>query len=120
MEKMMRILIADDEKPIRILLTRALKGPNLEIDHAENGIKALQLVNDRNYDLIITDYQMPGMNGFELTRWIKTNYPSIPIIIITGYGPTEVLMNSGAQICLPKPFKLLELRKLVKNLLEQI
>jgi CheY-like chemotaxis protein len=114
-----RILIADDEKVLRMLMAEALKSYDYEIDVVKNGIEAISYIEKRSYDLIITDYMMPEMDGLELTRRIKAKYPSIPILVITGNGPVQDLLKSGATACIMKPFNIFELQNTVKNILKK-
>jgi len=114
-----RILIADDEKAVRILMDRALKNHDYEIDVVENGVEAITHINKKSYDLVITDYMMPKMDGLELTRRIRSEYPSIPILIVTGDGPVDELLKSGATACIAKPFNIFELQNMVKIILNK-
>ncbi len=115
--KKRRILVADDERHLRKLLAEVLRLLNYDVDTVEDGLGALEEIHKRSYDLIITDYMMPGMNGLELTKKIKARYPSIPVLVITGNGPVATLLKSGASKCLRKPFDLFELKKTVNSLL---
>ena len=110
-----RILIADDEEIVRILLAEALKFYGYEIDVVENGVEAMSHIDD----LVITDYVMPKMDGLELTRRIKAKYPHIPILIITGIAPVRDFLKYGATACIMKPFKIFELHNMVKIILDQ-
>ena len=65
-----RILIADDEETIGIMLALALEFCDFEIDIVKNGEEAISKINEKSYDLLITDYMMPKMDGLELTRRI--------------------------------------------------
>ncbi len=112
-----RILIADDEKAVRTLLAEALKHHDYEIDVVENGIEAISHIDRRSYDLIITDYMMPEMDGLELTRRIRLKYPSLPIIVVSGNGPQQDLLKNGATACIMKPFNVCDLQNRVKNIL---
>lgn len=112
-----RILIADDEKAMRIMLAEALKFDDHEIDIVKNGIEAISLFNRKTYDLVITDYIMPGMDGLELTRRIKSKQPATPILIITASSPTLDLLASGAAACIKKPFELMDMRNMVRSML---
>jgi len=114
-----RILIADDEKAVRILLAEVLKPHDYKIDLVENGVEAISHIDRRSYDLIITDYMMPKMDGLELTRRIRSKYPSTPILVVTGNGPIHDLLKSGATACIMKPFNILELQNMVKIILNK-
>lgn len=114
-----RILIADDEEIVRILLAEALRSYDYEIDLVENGVEAMSHIDRRSYDLIITDYMMPKMDGLELTRRIRSKYPSTPILVVTGNGPIHDLLKSGATACIMKPFNILELQNMVKIILNK-
>ncbi len=113
-----KILLADDEEIIRSLLSEALRSDTCEIDTVENGLDAIVQMRRRSYDLIITDYRMPGMDGLELIQRIKAEYPGLPIILITGQGPAEGFRNSGATVCITKPLDIRGLIALVGELLD--
>jgi two-component system response regulator ResD len=115
--KKKKILIADDEEFIRILLTEALKIYDYQIDVAENGVEAINYITKIPYDLVITDYMMPKKDGLELTRQIRAKYLSTPILIVTGYGPVHEFLKSGATACIMKPFSIFELQNMVKIIL---
>jgi len=114
-----RILIVDDEEAVRTLLAEALKPHDYKIDVVENGVEAISHIDRRSYDLIITDYMMPKMDGLELTRRIRSKYPSTPILVVTGNGPIHDLLKSGATACIMKPFNIFELQKMVKIILNK-
>ena len=114
-----RILIADDEKHVRYLLAMLLEPYNYEIDIVKNGVEAISRIDRRPYDLIITDYRMPEMDGLELTRRIKAKYPLIPILVVTADGPVQDLLKSGVTACISKPFNVFELQNMVKTILNK-
>lgn len=114
-----RILIVDDEEAVRTLLAEVLKPHDYKIDVVENGVEAISHIDRRSYDLIITDYMMPKMDGLELTRRIRSKYPSTPILVVTGNGPIHDLLKSGATACIMKPFNILELQNMVKIILNK-
>lgn len=113
-----RILIADDEEAIRMLLAMALETYDYEIDIVENGLEAINNIYKRSYDLIITDYMMPKMDGLELTKRIRSEYPSTPILVVTGNGPEHDFLKSGATFYLEKPFSILEIQNIIKMMLK--
>ncbi|MBU4345330.1 MAG: response regulator [Proteobacteria bacterium] len=114
-----RILIADDEEAIRILLAVALKTYDYEVDVVKNGLEAINNIYKRSYDLIITDYMMPEMDGLELTKRIRSEYPSIPILIVTANGPEHDFLKSGATFYIEKPFSILEIQNIIKIMLNK-
>ncbi|NVM23112.1 MAG: response regulator [Desulfobacterales bacterium] len=117
--KKKRVLVADDAEFMRTLLPEALRIYDFDIDVVENGLEAMSHVDKKSYDLIITDYMMPGMNGLELTRRIKAKYPHTPIIVVTAIGPVLELLKCGATACIMKPFNILELQNTVKRILSE-
>jgi CheY-like chemotaxis protein len=100
-------------------MTAVLSAQGYDIDAVANGYEAIRQMNVKSYDLIITDYRMPIMDGLELTRKIKSEYPSMPVLIVTGIGPVQDLLKSGATACIMKPFGVLELKNLVQNILDK-
>lgn len=113
-----RILVVDDEELVRRLLFDVLKRLSYEVETAENGVEAIKQIAARTYDLVITDYMMPQMDGLELTRKIKTINPSVPVLIITSNGPEQELLRSGAAACIKKPFMITELKRISQNILK--
>ena len=114
-----RILIVDDEKLIRLLLAEALGSQGYEITMVKNGVEAINQIEKKLYDLIITDYMMPQMDGLELTCRIKARYPFMPILVITGKAPVQDLLKNGATACIMKPIGIYDLQCIVKTILNQ-
>jgi CheY-like chemotaxis protein len=112
-----RILIADDERAVGIMLAEALKRYDYEIDVVLNGIEAIKQISRRSYDLIITDYMMPEMDGLELTQRVRSKDPSVPIVVVTGNRPSQDLLKSGVTACIMKPFSVFEIQNEVRNIL---
>lgn len=104
----MKILVADDSKTMLRIISNTLKriGED-DIDTALDGQIALQLFNENQYDLILTDWNMPVMNGLELVQNIRKSNKDIPIIMITTEGgKTEVIkaLRAGVNNYIVKPF----------------
>ncbi len=103
----MKILLADDEKTVRVTLTDALKEAGHEVVAAENGTDAAAAAERQVFDCLITDLRMPGIDGMELIRRIKPKNPEIYILVITAYASVEravEAMKEGANEFIPKPF----------------
>jgi len=119
-----RILIVEDSPTMRALLVSALEdleGP-LKITEVESGFEALRQLPRESYDLIITDINMPDINGLELVSFVKTNeaYRSIPLIIVSTEGSErdrDKGMSLGADAYLVKPFDAEDLRQITRDLL---
>ncbi len=123
---MQRILIVEDSPTMRALLVSALEdleGP-LKITEVESGFEALRQLPRESYDLIVTDINMPDINGLELVSFVKTNaaYRSIPLIIVSTEGSErdrDKGMRLGADAYLVKPFDPEELLQIALELLSR-
>jgi two-component system response regulator AtoC len=104
-----KILVVDDEALMRNFLVEALKRKGLEAIAAENGPKALNLLKEQSFDLVITDMKMPGITGMDVLKAIKEISPRTLVIVVTAFGTIEnavEAMQSGAFHYLIKPFSL--------------
>jgi len=84
--KSLRVLVVDDEAPVRALLTAALTEDGHEVEVAEQGVDGLRRFLAGKFDLVITDKAMPGMSGDQMAAAIKQVSPHLPIILLTGFG----------------------------------
>ena len=103
-----RILVVDDEKKMRHILQLMLERESLRAEQAENGKEALDILQQKRFDLIITDLKMPVMDGMSLLEEAKRIDPDLPIIVITAYGTIEnavEAMRKGAIDYITKPFE---------------
>jgi signal transduction histidine kinase len=115
-----QVLIVDDETVIGDICSRALS--SCRVSHAENGRQALHLIANNDFDLILTDVNMPDMGGLELLRTIKEQKPNQPVIVMTGYACRETILEAlkaDADDFINKPFNLLHLQTLVNKTLEK-
>ncbi len=117
-----RILIVDDEEKLVLGLQLGLEMlPNCEVAVATDARQALRLCEQRPFDLLITDYQMPGMNGIALAKHIRRLCPQAAIIMITGCGGEmvqEQTKGTSIQRILGKPVGLVDIRRAVLEALE--
>ena len=114
------ILVADDEKNIREGLREAVALDGYEVLTAADGQEALDTVTRGEVDLLITDLKMPRLSGEELLRSVTAQFPTLPVIILTGHGTIESAvqaMHDGAYDFLTKPVNLARLSLLVKRAL---
>ena len=117
-----KILIVDDEVSMREFLEIMLSKEGYKVSSSGSGKEALRMLNDTIYDLIVSDVQMPGMNGIELLRNVKEVCPDTTVIMITAYASTESgveAMKAGAYDYITKPFKVDEIKLIIKNALEK-
>jgi DNA-binding response OmpR family regulator len=115
-----RILVLDDDDDIREIYVVVLIQSGYEVDAAANGQAGWEALHARPYDLLITDNEMPGLNGLELVNKICTSGMTLPIIFASGsLSPWEVQMHASVHIAaaLPKPFTPDELVKTVQRVL---
>ncbi|MCL4491958.1 MAG: response regulator [Nitrospirae bacterium] len=111
-----KVLIAEDDKTVRELLYDFLKLSGFKTYCADNGISALKLARKMHFDIIISDYYMPGMDGIELVKNIRTYFPDTLIIGISGNCSKGDFLRAGASAFLPKPFRLQELISLFEKI----
>ena len=117
-----KILIAEDEDITLKHLVAVLKSEGYEASGTQNGQDALRMIEGEYFDLLITDIKMPGMSGLELLSIVKSKYPEIEVIIITGFGTIGSAVEAikkGAIDYITKPFDLDELIIRVKKIYEQ-
>jgi CheY-like chemotaxis protein len=110
-----KILVVDDDRLIRGLLKDFLRFLGYEVLCLESAKDALPQIEAESFDIIITDYDMPGMDGLELTRSIKQIKPSVPIIGISASCNERRFIDAGANHFVSKPFDLQRLKEAVEN-----
>jgi len=115
-----RILIVDDDEGIRCALLAALSAMGYEAAAASSGAEALNVFLRNPFDLVITDLQMPGMDGWTLASLIKDTFPNTLILLMTGQQKEDVMIDrrgSCIDSALFKPLKLQDLQKELKKML---
>jgi DNA-binding NtrC family response regulator len=118
----MNIMVVDDEAVIREGLQRILEGERFAVDTCKSGHSAIEMLQQKEYDLIITDLKMPGMNGIEVLKAVKTLQPDIPVILITGFATVDTAvdaMKNGAFDYIAKPFTPDQIHEKVEKAFEQ-
>ena len=117
-----RLLIIDDERMARANLARALERGGHESAQAGSGEEGLKLLGEQDFDVVITDIAMAGMNGMEVLKAVRSSKPDVEVIMATGYPMIESAveaMRLGAFHYLAKPYSLEEARMLVARALEK-
>jgi len=117
-----RILVVDDELSMREFLAILLKREGYLVDQADCAEKALEFLDATSYDLVISDVKMPGLDGIALLGRIKERSPDTAVLMMTAFSTAEQAveaMKLGAYDYLAKPFKVEEVKVLVRNALEK-
>jgi two-component system chemotaxis response regulator CheY len=124
--KDVRVLLVDDSRLARNHIRRVLEGMGMQsITEAENGAHALTFIKEHEYDLVVTDYNMPEMDGRELSEYIRFNPATthIPIIMVTSESTDSIHMSNiqqtGVNALCDKPFESEEVRAILARLLDR-
>ncbi|HEX8291268.1 MAG TPA: ATP-binding protein, partial [Pyrinomonadaceae bacterium] len=114
-----RVLVVDDEEPVRELLCDILEDEGVEVTPAANGAEALARFEPGRFDAVLTDLGMPGMNGWELLRHIGDRDREVPLAVITGWGElvsTHEEKAARVEWVLTKPFSLSQIREIAQEI----
>jgi len=117
-----RILIVDDELSMRQFLSILLDREGYSTDQADSAESALDIMEASPYDLVISDVNMPGLNGIDLLKMVKKISPETAVLLVTAFSTSEQAveaMKLGAYDYIAKPFKVEEIKVLVRNALEK-
>jgi DNA-binding response OmpR family regulator len=118
----MRILVVEDDKPVASFVKEGLESEQYAVDLAWDGEDAESLVGEANFDLVILDLMLPKIDGWEVLIHIRTQKPSLPILILSGRTEVEDRvkgLDHGADDYLAKPFSFSELAARVRALLRR-
>ena len=120
------VLIVDDEPDIRKVVRMTLAKDGYDVLEAQNGQEAMDMIqrgeNPMTLDVIITDIRMPNVNGIEAITYFKKEWPSVPLIVLTGFPDVEMatsLLQQGVYGYLVKPVEGEKLKTSVANAIEQ-
>lgn len=108
----MKILLIEDESAVVSLIERGLKEKGLEVSVAMDGSTGLEMVKNHSFNLLILDIMLPGMNGIQVCKEIRSAGIDVPILMLTALGSTENIvtgLDNGADDYMVKPFKINEL-----------
>ena len=115
------LLFVDDERLLHNVFTRLFTRHGMEVTTCLNALQAIEELKNNNFDLVITDFMMPDMDGLELLAHIRQEYPHMRVIMITAHGSVQHAvrsMKSGAIDYIPKPFSTNELLDRVQTCLD--
>ncbi len=117
-----QIIVVDDEPVICQQLERLYTHSGYSVIIANSADEALQRLESRNIDLVVTDIRLPGLSGIELTKRIQENHPDVPVIVITGYGDIDTaveVLKLGASDYILKPFSAAAIQESTRAVLKK-
>ena len=120
---MARILVIDDERPIRRTLEDVLDYEDYEVDTAEDGLEGIEKIRENEYDVVLCDIKMPNMDGIEVLTRITTLAPELPVVMISGHGNVETAVEAikkGAYDFIEKPLDLNRLFVVLRNARDRV
>ena len=109
------ILIVEDNEAISGIFHDLLEMDGYTVCCCGNGTAALELAKETSFGIVIVDYHMPGMNGAELTRWLRARCPDALIVGISGGHAERAFLDAGADAFFKKPFAFRDLVSLINN-----
>lgn len=116
------ILVVDDEKNIRLTVSKSLESLGASIETAVNGEEAIQKFEKKEYSLVFLDLKLPGIDGMAVLKKIKENWPKVRVVIFTAYGSIDTAveaMKLGAVDFIQKPFSPQEIRDLANTIIKR-
>lgn len=113
-----RVLLVDDDATILDVIGEALRDVGHDVHTCDAGAEAIVAMEDRTFDVLITDLGMPGVNGWDVARRARQLDPPLPVIVISGWGAQitqDQLDAAGVNLILPKPFRLEQIRQAISS-----
>jgi len=113
-----RVLVVDDEEVMRNLMIKILEKAGYKVATAGGGVMAKRILAEQPIDIVLTDVKMPDVNGFDLLREIKSDYPHIAVIMMTAYADAFTIKDAllaGADEYITKPFKHYEVTVVIER-----
>jgi CheY-like chemotaxis protein len=113
-----KILIIDDNNDLRMLVSKMLSMLGYEVSSADSGENGLGLFGKGKFDVVLSDYEMPGMDGVAFACSVKKNSPCTPVVIMTGAGKETVFSRKSTAVdeVISKPFTLAQIKETIQNL----
>lgn len=115
-----RILIVDDAGPVVVLCVNVLQALGYAVKGANRGEAAMEMIRKESFDLMVLDYKMPGMSGFDVFEQARPLHPKMAVVLVTGHGTPDIVNEAnrlGFNAILLKPFTSDELRATVEKVL---
>ena len=118
METGEKILVVDDNNLFRIVVSKILSRLGYEVSSADSGENGLRIFLKNKFDIVLSDYEMPGMDGVAFACSVKKNSPRTRVVIMTGAGKETVFSRKSTAVdeVISKPFTLVEIDEAIQNL----
>lgn len=123
MSSKIKILVLDDEPIVCARLKPSLEKDGYRIETFTDSQSAMQRLEAECFDIVVTDFKMPGMDGMDLLKFIRQKWPRTRVIIISGFATVDVTreaFQAGVQDVIAKPFKIGQLKDLIKKVADEI
>ena len=113
-----KILIIDDNNDLRMVVSKMLSRLGYEVSSADSGENGLRLFFKDKFDIVLSDYEMPGMDGVAFACSVKKSSPHTPVVIMTGAGKETVFSRKSTAVdeVISKPFSLAEIDQTIQNI----
>jgi len=114
-----RVLVVDDDPPVREITATMLRTMGADVVESGSGGSALEMLDAgaSDFDLLVVDFAMPGMNGAELAATVAKKWPDLPILFVTGYADLSAISSVSEDRIVQKPFRGGELQRKIGRLL---
>lgn len=117
-----RVLVVDDEDALRMVLSSELSSSGYDVGTASDGDEAITVIQNKKFDLILLDIKMPKVDGFEVLKFVKKNFPNVKVIMLTGFADLKNAIESkkhGAEDFVSKPYDLVDLLTTIERVLSE-
>jgi CheY-like chemotaxis protein len=113
-----RILVVDDNNVLLIVISKMLSRLGYEVSSADSGESGLKIILKSRFDIVLSDYEMPGMDGVAFACSIKKSFPRTRVVIMTGAGKETVFSRNSTAVdeVISKPFTLAQIDETIQNL----
>lgn len=117
-----QILVVDDEEALRSVLSGELVTSGYEVSTASDGDEAISVIQNKKFDLVLLDIKMPKVDGFEVLKFVKKHFPTMKVIMLTGFADLKNAIESkknGAEDFVSKPYDLVDLLTTIERVLSE-
>ena len=113
-----KVLVVDDNNDLRIVVSKMLSRLGYEVSSADSGENGLSIFLENKFDIVLSDYEMPGIDGVAFACSVKKSSPCTPVVIMTGAGKETVFSRESTAVdeVISKPFTLAEIDETIQNL----